>query len=208
MSMDNYDYIFGDKLVKESIEENSNSSEGETVNQENGATDAPESSDSAENADNQAPQISYLQATQYVSMFIVSYFAQYHIETKDDDATPILEYRSQDGGTVLHLLPEIAKQHSQLKDQEIAKFIKCIQVIGIDINHQDDNGNTALHYCAQHSSISCMKRLEQAKDILTDIKNEECHTPLFVAVQRSNDLNSQKIFTISGRTHAYSQTER
>ncbi|KAI8329323.1 ankyrin repeat-containing domain protein [Chlamydoabsidia padenii] len=57
-----------------------------------------------------------------------------------------------------------------------------------DISFADDNGNTALHYAAQHGSLACLELLIEVSGVEIDRKNKGGTTPLHYAVTLQDDI--------------------
>ncbi|CAG8490156.1 227_t:CDS:2 [Acaulospora colombiana] len=89
----------------------------------------------------------------------------------------------EEGASNNELLLVAAKQDSE----EILEDI-FTQPGTYDINYADGIGNTALHYAAQHGSLTAVELLLQQHGINIDAQNRlERETPLHKAVQYADD---------------------
>ena len=68
----------------------------------------------------------------------------------------------------------------QGKDTEVKQLIKS----GVDINVQDNNGFSALHFAAQDNQLASLRLLVEA-GALIDTPNKFGNTPLFIATFNS-----------------------
>lgn len=66
-----------------------------------------------------------------------------------------------------------------LIDEQVRSFhhlFSCQLIIQCDVNHRDEQGRSALHYCCENTSIDCAKLLladEAIKNNILDLKDQE-----------------------------------
>lgn len=118
-----------------------------------------------------------------------------NLETRSIGQTPVevaLEKRYSQVAKVLIAAGDLQRVergglpllHSTAKKGEASK-LKVLIDCGCDVNEQDDEGNTALHYAVMNEHVDCVEALLQLGAI-PNIFNDDDEPPLYFALETRN----------------------
>ncbi len=87
-----------------------------------------------------------------------------------------LEINAQDAAGCSALL--YAMNHAEFSEVERCNNFLALSAFGADPNLQNNQGNTAMHFCAAYASVKVLKELERQKVTFKNIRNKKGETPL------------------------------